>query len=168
MNAAVWLGTTVFFTLGANPACFSSDMKGALGVGAGDSYYLGAIAQVIMTRYFHISLACAVVGLLHFLCKWLYMGRPRRRFSSMLVLSLFVITLIGSNVIRPELGKLNRNRFTASQTVERQAAARSCRILNAVMELCNILMIGGLGVYTWRIANPSDTLRFVSPVQFRG
>lgn len=168
VNAAVWLGTTVFFTFGAAPACFSPDMKGALGVGAADSYYLGAIAQVIMTRYYHISLACAVVGLLHFLCKWLYMGRPRRRFSSMLVISLFVITLIGSNIIRPELGKLNRNRFTASQPVERQSATRSFHILHVVMDLCNILMIGGLVVYTWRIANPSDTLRFVSPVQFRG
>ena len=168
MNAALWLGTVVFFTFGAAPACFAPDMRGALGIAAGDSYYLGAIAQVIMTRYYHISLACGVVALLHFLCKWLYMGRPRRKFSSMLVISLFVITLIGSNGIRPQLGKLNRNRFTAPQPVERQSAARSFRILNAVMELCNIFMIGGLVVYTWRIANPSDTLRFVSPVKFRG
>lgn len=167
MNAAVWLGTTVFFTFGASPACFSPSITNMFNAGP-DSYYPNVIAQMIMTRYYAISLACAVVGLLHFLCKWLYLGRPNRKFSSMLIISLFVITLIGSNAIQPALGKLNRNRFTAPQQTERQSAMRSFHILSIVMEICNLVVIGGLVVYTWRIANPSDTLRFVNPVQFRG
>lgn len=167
MNAAVWLGTTVFFTFGANPACFSPNITNMFSAGS-DSYYPNVIAQAIMTKYYAISLACAVVALLHFLCKWLYMGRPNRKFSSMLLISLFVITLIGSNAIQPALAKLNERRFKAPQQVERQSAMRSFHILNVVMEICNILVIGGLVVYTWRIANPSDTLRFVNPVQFRG
>lgn len=168
MNAAVWLGTTVFFTFGAAPGCFSPEMRAALRIGEGDSYYPGAVAQVIMTSYYHISLACAVVALLHSICKWLYLGRPSRKFSSTLVIALFAVTLIGSNVTQPALGKLNKNRFTAAQPAERQSAVRSFHILNTVMEVCNILVMGGLVFYTWRIANPSDTLRFVSPVKFRG
>jgi hypothetical protein len=166
MNAAVWLGTAIFFTFGAAPACFSSDMKSALGV-PGESYFPGAVAGVVMSRYYHVSLACAVVALLHFLAKWLYMGRPSRKFSSGLLISLFVITLVASNAIRPALVRLNRQHFTATQTVERQSAGRSFRILGAITEVLNILTIGGLIVYTWRLANPSDTLRFVSPVKFR-
>lgn len=167
MNAAVWLGTTVFFTFGAAPACFSSDMTAALGVGSGGSYYSGAIAQVIMTRYYYISLACAVVALLHFVCKWLYMGRPSRKFSFALLICLFGITLLGKNAVQPGLARFNHERFSpAVQPAERQAAAKSFRILRAVNDVFNLLVIGGLVVYTWRIANPSDTLRFVRPVKF--
>ena len=166
MNAAVWLGTTVFFTFGAGPACFSSDMTSALKVGPNDLYYPGVISQVIMTPYYHISLACAVVALLHFICKWLYMGRPSRKFSSALLIGLFVITLLGGNAIQPALARLNRQHFTAAQPAEREAAARSFHILSAVTVFLNVLVIGGLIVYTWRIANPSDTLRFVRPVKF--
>lgn len=167
MNAAVWLGTTVFFAFGSWPACFSTGMLTVLRASAPDTYYPGAIAQVIMGRFYMISLACAVVALLHFLCQWLYMGRPSRKFSSVLVISLFVITLVGSNALAPALTRLNRHRFAAAQPAERQSATRRYQILRGVEEAFNILMIGGLVVYTWRIANPSDTLRFVSPVKFR-
>jgi hypothetical protein len=71
INAAVWLGTVVSYTLGANPACFSADMKTALRIGPGDSYYTGAIAQVVMSSYYHIALACAIIALLHLLAEWL-------------------------------------------------------------------------------------------------
>src|SRR5579862_8914531 len=111
MNASVWLGTTIFFTFGAAPGCFSPEMKSALRLGDGDSYFPGAIAQVIMTRYYYIVLACAVVALLQSLCRWLYLGRPSRKFSSILLISLFAINLIGSNAIQPALGRLNKNRF---------------------------------------------------------
>lgn len=166
MNAAAWLGMTIFFTFGAAPACFSLDMKTALRLGPGDTYFSGAVAHVIMTRYYHISLACAVIALLHFVAKWLYMGRPSRKFSSGLLICLFGITLLGSNAIRPALGQFNHQRFTAMQPADRQAAAKSFRILSAVTEVLNLMVIGGLVVYTWRIANPSDILRFVRPVKF--
>ena len=167
MNAAVWLGTTVFFTLGANPACFSPAITEMFKANA-DSYYPNVIAQVVMARYYVISLACGVVALLHFIVKWLYLGRPPRKFSAGLVISLFAITLIGANLIRPQLVKLNKSRFFATQPIERQSAAKGFHILQTLETTFNFLMIGGLIVYTWRIATPSDTLRFVSPVQFRG
>jgi hypothetical protein len=167
MNAAVWLGTTVFFTLGANPACFSGVISRMFNAGS-DAYYPNVIAQVIMARYYVISLACGVLALLHFIAKWLYLGRPVRKFSGALVIALFAITLIGGNAIRPQLTKLNENRFKAAQPAERQTAAKWFHTLHAFETTFNYLMIGGLIIYTWRIANPSDTLRFVSPVQFRG
>jgi hypothetical protein len=166
MNAAVWLGTTVFFTFGANPACFSPIMTNMFKADA-DAYYPNVVAQAVMAKYYVISMACAVIALLHFLAKWFYMGRPSRKFSGGLVISLFLLTLIASNVITPELTNLNKNRFTATQPAERQSAAKWFHILRAVETTFNFLMIGGLMVYTWRIANPSDTLRFVSPVKFR-
>jgi hypothetical protein len=166
MNAAAWLGTAIFFTFGAHPACFSADMKATLGLTT-DSYYPGAIAGVIMSRYYHVMLACGVVALLHLLAEWLYMGRPRREFSFWLVIGLFALTLLGGNVIDPSLERLNKKHYTAPQTADRESAGKSFRILNGTEVALNLVVIGGLILYTWRVGSPSDTLRFVRPVQFR-
>ncbi|HEY2083083.1 MAG TPA: DUF4149 domain-containing protein [Verrucomicrobiae bacterium] len=167
MNAAVWLGTAIYFTFGAEPACFSADMHAALGV-PGDSYFPGAVASVVMSRYYHIALACGVIALLHVLAGWLYMGRPSRKFSFGLVAGLFLLTLIGSNAIQPALTRLNRKHYTAAQPADRESAAKSFHLLNATSVVFDILIIGGLILYVWRLGSPSDTLRFVRPVQFRG
>ena len=167
MNAAVWLGTAIFLTFGADPACFSADMKTALGV-ARESYFPGAVAHVITIRYYHITLACGVVALLHLLSEWLYLGRPGRKFLFGLLIALFVWTLIGSNAMQPALKSLNYRHYTAPQASERQSTGKSFHILKTVDTVFNVLMICGLVIYTWRVANPSDNLRFVRPVQFRG
>ena len=168
MNAAVWLGTAIFFTFGAEPACFSADMQASLGVSSA-SYYPGAIAGVVMSRYYHVTLACGVVALLHFLAEWLYMGRPRRKFSFGLVVGLFILMLIGSNSIQPALVRLNRTHYNGkAQPVERESAGKSYRILGVLSMALNLLTIGGLVVYVSRVSSSSETLRFVRPVQFHG
>jgi hypothetical protein len=167
MNAAVWLGTAIFFTFGAEPACFSADMHAALGVGS-ESYFPGAIASVVMTRYYHVTLACGVVALLHLLAEWLYMGRPARTFSFALLAGLFLLTLAGSNAIQPSMTRLNKKHYTAPQSADRDSAARSFRVLHVTERAFNLLIISGLVLYAWRVGSPSDTLRFVRPVQFRG
>jgi len=168
MNAAVWLGTAIFFTFGAEPACFSADMQASLGVPSA-SYYPGAISGVLMSRYYHLTLACGVVALLHFLAEWLYMGRPRRKFSFGLVVALFALTLIGSNAVQPALVRLNHAHYnTKAQLIERESAGKSFHALGVIGIALNLLTIGGLVVYVSRVSSPSETLRFVRPVQFHG
>jgi hypothetical protein len=48
----------------------------------------------------------------------------------------------------------------------RQAADRSFRAWHGVSEVINLFMVGGLAVYLWRAANPSDPTRFVSAAKF--
>jgi hypothetical protein len=167
MNAAVWLGTAIFFTFGAEPACYSTDMRAALGTSAA-SYFPGAISGVVMSRYYGLTLACGVIALLHFLAEWLYMGRPRRKFSFGLVAALFLLTLIGRNAVRPSLVNLNRKHYTSAQLAERESAGKNYRLLRFASITLNLVIIGGLAVYVSRVSSPSDTLRFMRPVQFRG
>jgi len=167
MNAAVWLGTAIFFTFGAEPACLSADMKNALGIGAGESYFPGAIEMVVMSRYYHVALACGVVALLHLLLEWLYMGRPHRKFAFGLIAGMFLLTFFASNAIQPKLAELNKQRYRAQAQADRDRAARSFHILNVTRHVFQALIIGGLVVYVWRVANPSDTLRFLGPVKLR-
>lgn len=168
MNTAVWLGAAVFLAIGADPACFSGDMKTVLRVGAGDSYYTEAIAQVIIARYYRITLACGVVALLHYLAEWLYQGKPGRKFSFMLVMGMFGWALIAGNVVQPAVAKFNKERYFAAQPADRQAAVKPFRILRGVEGVFNVVIVLGLVIYTWRVATPSDNLRFVRPVQFHG
>jgi len=167
INAAVWLGTAVFFTFAAEPACFGPEMRAALGIPSA-SYFPGAISGVMMSHYYYVMLGCGVVAVLHFLAEWLYMGRPRRKFSFGLVAGLLALTLIGSNAVAPSLVRLNKKHYTATQPAERESAGKTFRILSVAGIALNLLIIGGLVVYVSRVSSPSDTLRFVRPVQFRG
>jgi len=121
-----------------------------------------------MSRYYSAMMACAVVAVLHFLAEWLYMGRPRRKFSLGLVAGLFVLTLIGSNAVEPSLIRLNGKHYRASQPAERESAGKNFRVLHVTSIVLNVLLIGGLVVYVSRVSSASDTLRFMRPVQFRG
>ena len=60
----------------------------------------------------------------------------------------------------------------ASQVVrqlrsERDAAAKSFSTWHGAAQAGNLLMIFGLAVYVWRVANPSDALRFLNPMHIR-
>jgi Domain of unknown function (DUF4149) len=167
MNAAVWLGAAIFFTFGAEPACFSADMRVALGT-PGASYFPGAISGVVMSRYYHLMLACGVIALLHFLAEWIFLGRPRRKFSFGLVAALFILTLIGSSSVYPSQVRLNRKHYTATQPAERESAGKFFRILRVTGIVLNVMIIGGLVVYVSRVSSASDAVRFMRPVQFRG
>jgi hypothetical protein len=168
MNAAVWLGGAVFFTTGASPALFSPAMEKLLGA-SNFPYFAVAIEQVVLTRYFHFLTACAVIALLHLMAEWLYLGRPSRKFSFSLLAALFVFALFCGNWLQPRLKELHAASYASNvQPAFRETAAKSFRTWHAISGGINILMIGGLVVYMWRVANPSDTPRFISSVKFRG
>src|SRR5438045_1500065 len=57
LNAAVWLGGGIFFTLGSAPAVFSRDMQSLLGREY-YPYFSGAIAQVLIAKSFHLQIIC--------------------------------------------------------------------------------------------------------------
>jgi hypothetical protein len=167
MNAAVWLGAAVCFTFGIGPAFFSPEMKAILGEKS-FPYFSGAIAQVVLARYFRLTLTCAVIALIHLLLEWLYMGRPARKFSLALVGGLLAITLLGGNWLQPKMKMLHATKYAMNTPpVEQAAAARAFRLWHGIAQILNLIMLGGLAVYVWRISNPSDKLRFVRPVTFR-
>ncbi len=168
LNAAIWLGGAVFFTLGAGQVPFSSSMKELL-TEANYPYYSGAIAQLLIAKYFSLHIICGAVGLAHLSAEWLYLGRPTRRSTLILLLCLFGFGLLGSTWLQPKMQRLHRQKHAPNltQTV-RDRAARSFRIWHATAQGFNLLVLGGLCVYVWRANNPPDPTRFVTAMQFRG
>ena len=167
LNAAVWLGGGIFFTLGTAPAIFSRDMQTLLGQNY-YPYFSGAIAQVLIARYFKLQLICAIVALLHFMAEWLYLGKSAQKLWLGLVISLFSLGIIGGFWLQPRLKELHTVRYAVNTPPEkREAAQQSFRTLHSVAQAINLLMLCGLGVYFWHVANPPDPTRFVSTATFR-
>jgi len=168
INASVWLGAVVFFSITVSPAVVSPDMAQLLGA-KNFPFFSGAVTHILTAHYFIFLGATAIVALLHLLAEWLYMGRPTRKFSMMLVGALLALVLIGGLWVEPHLEKLHDRRYAPNvQPVERETAARSYRLWHIGLLALDMSMIAGLVVYVWRVAHPSDAPRFISSVKFRG
>lgn len=161
-NAAVWLGSAVFFTFGIAPGIFSADMERVFG-----KFYLGIIAQHLISRYFVVSLICGSVALVHFFAEMIYAGRSFRRFTFGLIVGLLALALIAGNVFAPKIKALHQLKYRGTPQ-EQPVAEQQLRRLHAVSATGNLLSLIALVIYTWRVTNPSEHTRFVSAQKFRG
>ena len=163
VNAAVWFGGLVFFTLAVGPAFFSDEMEQLLG-----RPHAGAAAQVVLSRYFGLQLWCAGIALAHLIAEWLYTARPFQRFALMLLMALFGIGLLGGFVLQPKMEKLHLQKYAMQSTPEeRQRADRSFGILHGTAMVLNLFVMAGVLVYLWHVAKPVNTTRFASVTRFR-
>jgi hypothetical protein len=166
LNAAVWFGTAIFFTFGTGLVPFSQEMRNLLGP-SNFPFFSGAIAQILIARYFHFQVGCAMIAALHLLAEWLYLGKYPQKLQAGLLIGLASAALIGGYWLQPRLKALHATKYSVNTRPEiREAAARSFKAWHGVSQVVNLLMVGGLAVYLWRAANPSDQTRFVSAVKF--
>jgi hypothetical protein len=166
LNAAVWFGTAIFFSFGVGLVPFSQEMKSLLGQN-NYPYFSGAIAQILLARYFDFQLACGVVAVVHLLAEWLYLGKPLRKFQVGLLVGLCSAALLGGYGLQPKLKALHATKYGMNHRPEiRLAADHSFRTWHAFSQVVNFLTVAGLTVYLWRAANPSDPTRFVSAFKF--
>jgi hypothetical protein len=167
VNAAVWLGAVVFFTFAGGPAMFSNEMKALLGPN-NFPYFSGAMAQILVARYFKLQLVCGLIAVVHLFAEWLYLGRPLRRLSSYLLAGLLVCSLAGDFWVRPRIARLHRAKYALNAPPQSVAAAtRSLRLWHGAAQAANLLLLAGLVVYLWRVAHPPDTTRYVGGWKLR-
>jgi len=132
-------------------------------------YVAGKIAQVLIARYFRLQVICGIIALLHVLAERLYFGKSPEKVWVGLLIALVSVTLIGDFWLQPKLNGLHTMRYDPKASREaRDDAAQSFRAWHGVSQVVNLLLIGGLGLYLWRVANPPDTTRFLSAGKFRG
>lgn len=166
LNTGVWLGAAIFFTFGAGSAPFSSEMKNLLGAN-NYPYFSGAIAQILLERYFYLQFICGALAVAHLLAEWLYLGKHPRKFQAGLLAGLCAAVLLGGCWLQPKLKGLHATKYGIHTQPEiRETADRSFKTWHGVSQLINVLLIGGLASYLWRVANPSDPTRFVSAIRF--
>ena len=66
LNAAIWLGAAVFFTFAVAPAFFVGEAK-ILGL---HPFYLGAMAQLVLARFFYLQYICGAIAISSFSPSW--------------------------------------------------------------------------------------------------
>jgi Domain of unknown function (DUF4149) len=168
LNAAVWFGGAVFFTFWSGRAPFSPEMKALLGP-QNYPYFSGAIAQILIARYFNLQFTCSIIAILHLLAEWLYLGRFPQNARLALLLGLCLAVLAGGYWLQPRMKALHAIKYAQNQPLPvRESASRSFGAWHGVSMGVNLLVVAGLAVYLWRVANSSDETRFVSAVKFRG
>lgn len=163
--AAVWFGAALFLILGAEPAVFSDDARVLL---QKSHFYLSTLlAQTLRTRFFYWCLACGAAAFGHLFIEWLYLGRAVSRISIWLLTGLLVMVLTSGGLVQPRLKHYHSLRVLGATPAERQKAESSFAAWLRISYGMDFLVLGGLAVYLWRMANPPDTLRFLGPAKLR-
>jgi hypothetical protein len=168
INAAIWLGSAVFAILGADRVLTSGAMQELLGP-KHFPYFSGAIAELVASRFWHLHIACSAVALLHLAAESLYFGRVLRKPWLILLLVLLVLGTVQSMWLQPKMHRLHVAAHAVNRPeVVRQSAAHSLRVWRLASGTMELFLIIGLATYLWRIANPPDPTRFLTPGKYRG
>ncbi len=167
MNAAVWFGGSLFFTLAIAPTFFTPEMKRLFVPSYADAA-VGLIAQLVLQRYFVLQYWCGAIAVVHQLAEWVYLGRALPRLSLYFLAGVIGIGLAGGLWFQPKLKRLHEVRYGAEiyhrelSTPEMKAAAgKSFTLWHAVSQIANGLALVGLAYYTWNVINPPDPTRFI-------
>jgi len=169
VNAAVWFGSTFFFIFVTEPAVTGSEVMKALLGPKSFPYFSVAISQIIGTRFFTLFLVCALLAMLHVGAEWLYFGKYPRRVWLLLIFGLFLGGLAQNYGLQPTLKERLLLQHSANVPLEQRERARhSFRAWNIIAAGVNLLLLSGLGIYLWRVANPPDEMRFLGAAKFPG
>ncbi len=164
LNAAVWMGAAFFFVFGVEPGATSQAVRDLLG-SRNFPYFSVSLSQVLAVRYFQLFLTCSFIALLHVGAEWLYLGKYPRRMWLALVLSLWVYGLVQNYWLQPHLKAWHYLRY--AQRPQSADADRGYRAWQTVSHATDLIVLGCLTIYLWRVTNPSDPARFVSATKFR-
>lgn len=156
VNASVWFGAAVFFTVAAGPAFFSTEMASFL-----PRPYAARAAEVIIERLFVLQQWCGAIALLHLLVEYLYSGRQIERLVLAVVATMFVLSLVGGYWLLPKMHALQQVRYSqATSPTQRATAESTWGALHGVSWAVNLAVLTGQLYYLWIVTRPPQSLRF--------
>lgn len=162
LNAAVWCGSAIFLTIGL-PAVFSPELKKLLTAPG-----VGFAAEAVVARFFLLQYWCGGIALAHLLAEWIYCGRAVRRLHLTLVLGMLLIALAGGLWAQPKMNKLHTVKYYGPTTEAQSQAGQAFARWHAASETANLLVIGGLILYLWRVSLAPEGPRFGGFGKIRG
>ncbi len=171
LNAAIWLGASVFFTFAAQGTFFSPEAK-ATGL---HPFWPGVFAQLMIGKYFQFQSICAAIAIAHLLAEWVYLGRALHRLTTGLLVGLFLVGLLGGLIVQPRMKEMHFIKYSMGPQYKpvpmapeaRLEAQAAFRRWHAISMGVNVVVLGCLVFYFWRVTHPPDNLRFVGATKFR-
>jgi hypothetical protein len=163
LNAAVWLGAMIFFTFAVGPTFFTPEVKSLVGAPRA-----GVIAQMVLERYFILQQWCSGIALVHLLAEWLYFNRLNSKASLWILLICLGVSLLAERELMPKMKQLHLVKYAVQTSDEqKKAAERSFSILHATSMITNLLMLGGVLFYYWRLSHGNQGGKSSAGVRFR-
>ena len=138
----------------------SSDLKQLLS--GGYAYYSGAIAQIVIERYFTLQQACGLIALVLLVLEKFYSNRPIDRFATGLVGALLAMSLVGGFWLEPYMKRLHTTKYAQSSSpAQREFAEVRFRRWHGLSQFANLVVMIGLLVYLRRVSTPPEAPRFL-------
>jgi hypothetical protein len=163
LNAAVWLGAAVFFTVAVGPAFFSAEMLSFLSCS-----FAGRAAEVVIGRYFTLQQWCGGIALAHLILEYFHSGRPVEKFTLLVVMVLFGLALAGGYWLEPKLHALQQVRYSTRASPARRAEAGAAfKAWHGAARAADLAGLAGLLFYFWRLTRPAGGPRFASFDKFK-
>lgn len=164
-NAAIWLGSSLFFAFIVAPTLLAKPMATAIGpIGP---FWVGYATQAIIAKLFWIHHACAAVALVSTSMEHLYAGRPAEKILTWVLLIVLGLGLVGGFGIQPVLKELHLKKYQSRPNSPEQIdAARTFKVWHGVSQVANLLCLAGISLYLWKTAFPKTGQRSVSIPRF--
>ena len=150
LNAALWWGGTLFFTLVVAPGVFSPQMRLLFSA----PFSVGYIAQTLLERFFYFSCCCAFLGLLLAVAEWGVLGRRFPKWFWGLLTALLAFYVASELWLFPMMRNLHETKYFGHSAPQRQRAARTFGAWHGVSQLGNLVALAGLTVYLGSLAVP--------------
>jgi hypothetical protein len=165
MNAAVWLGSSVFLAAGVAPAFMSTDMQAIIPRAHGEAAY-----HVVATHLYLVQAVCATIAIVVLFMEWLYSGKPVPRGVLAIVLAAGFLAALGGFGVQKKVRQLHFEQHHVKSTpAQRAIAAHSFGVWNRVSQGMQIAITLAVAIYLWRLVSPSNgTSRFSTTHKFRG
>ena len=162
INAAVWCGSAIFMVI-ALPALFSPELKRLLTAPG-----VGFAAEAVVGRFFIVQYWCGGIALAHLLVEWFYYGRPLWRLNLGLLVVVLSLGLAGGLWAQPKMRALHFTKYFGKTAEQQTQAAKSFAAWHGASETANLLVMGCLVWYLWRVSREKEPQRFVSFSKIRG
>lgn len=154
LNAAVWLGGAIFFSFVAVQAVFSAELGRVF-----HKYHIGLVAQTLQNWYFGFHLVCGAIALVVTVVHWFLRPREVQRVALGVLAGLLVVSLLGNFVLLPGMRSLFHAKYTAPTQQQRDRAASRFAVWHGISQGINLIVLGGLGFYFWRMTVPPEDAR---------
>ncbi len=145
------------------PALFSPELKRML-----TDVGVGYAAEAIVARFFVLQYWCSAIALAHLYAEYLYFSRSVWRLNLALLIVVISLGLAGGLWAQPRMRVLHFTKYFGGTVELRAQAARSFGIWHGMSEAANLVVVGGLIWYLWRVSTEEDPPRFVSFSKMRG
>lgn len=141
LNAAIWLGGTVFLTFIAGPAFFSADLEPIL-----PKPESGIAARYLIGKFTAFQIACASIGAITLFIGWRRSMFDKPKSQALILIAIILLIGTGIMLLTPKMDAFHQIKYAEyfgvqATSEERDIAAKAFGRLHAVSQIGNLFVL---------------------------